>query len=242
MKKIKIIKKIRKTIGKGRIEAAFDLIENSSEIGVNPDTRDVILQLKSNYSILKNKSIKGTISNERYNTELNIIIDNFLSFLKNINEVITYHEHQLQSGELEQENFRVLEVPKYTGVRSLWKRIKIFFSENRNRQFKLYLVKTNQYWIINCPEHVEVKSLSKFVADELFPNLKEQHFIWRLESGNIKISNLVTVQNSGITKNQHLKLTAEYQHHDELWGDDVNRKVVMEDLNMPINTINQNNN
>ncbi|MCB0541288.1 MAG: hypothetical protein KDE33_27520, partial [Bacteroidetes bacterium] len=106
----------------------------------------------------------------------------------------------------------------------------------------LFLVKTQQYWIIDCPEHIEVKSLSKYVADSLFPNLKEQHFIWRLETASIRISNLVTVQNSGMTTNQPFNLTAEYKHHDELWGDDLKKKIVMQDFRIPSKEIgNQNN-
>ena len=92
-------------------------------------------------------------------------------------------------------------------MKSILKRIKIFFSNNQIKRFSLYLVKTRQYWIIDCYEHIEVQSLSKFVADSLFPNLKEQHFIWRLESRKIRISNLVTVQNSGLNQNQSLNLT-----------------------------------
>jgi hypothetical protein len=209
---------------------------------VNADTRDVILQLKSNYSILKNKSVKGIISNEAYNIELNVIIDNVLSFLKSIDDVIKYHEYRIQSGELKEDDFRVLEIPKYLDAKNLWEKIKISFKSSHNRKFSLYLVKTQQYWIIDCPDHIEVKSLSQYVADRLFPNLKEQHFIWRLEAGNIRISNLGTVQNLRMTTNQPLNLTAEYKHHDELWGDNLKKKIVMKDFGIPPNGFENKNN
>jgi len=235
MKNEEITNKVRTEIGGGRIDRAFDLMEGSPEIWVNADTRDVVLQLKSNYSLLRNKLTKGIISNESYNIELNVIIDNLLTFLKNVDEVINYHEYRLQSGELYEKDFRILDVPRYLGAKTLREKFKIFFKKKTKKRFTLYLVKTKQYWIIDCPEHVKIKSLSKYVADSIFPNLKEQHFIWKLEAADIKISDLGTIQYSGITTNQHLNLTAEYKHHDELWGNDVSRKIVMQNFQKPPN-------
>ncbi len=242
MKNSEIIDRIRNTIGKGNIEEAFEQIENCPEIWVNTDSRDVILQIKSNYHLLKKKSIKGIISHERYGTQLNVIIDNLLTCLKSIDDVINYHEHFLENGELRIENIQYLKIPKYLGAKKFFEKVKITFSKKRKREFTLYLVKTKQYWIIDCPEHVKIEVLSKYVADVLFPNLKEQHFIWRLETKKIKILNIATVQNSGIRESNILNLTAEYKHHDELWGDDLNKRIIMKkNERLPTNNSNNEN-
>lgn len=151
MKNSDIINGIRDLIGKGEIEHAFELIENCPEIWVNSYSRDVIVQIKSQYSLLKKKSIKGILSNDSYNIELNTVITNLLSYLSSIDEVIDYHEHYLVSGELRPESVQYLKIPKYLGVDKLFDKVKIFFSNNRKRRFSLYLVKTQQYWFIDCP-------------------------------------------------------------------------------------------
>jgi hypothetical protein len=230
MKNSEIINGIRHLIGLGNIEDAFEQMENCPDIWVNADSRDTILQIKSNFNLLKKQSIKGVLSHERYNTELNTIIDNLLIYLKNIDDVINYHEHYLKSGELKSENIQYLKIPRYLGAKKFLDKIKVFFSNSRSRKFSLYLVKTKQYWMIDCPEHIRVETLSKYLADELFPSLKEQHFIWRLESRSIRIPNVVTVQNSGLKESNVLNLTAEYKHHEELWGDDMKKRIVMQDF------------
>lgn len=229
--------KIRFEIGEGRLEDAFVLMENSSDLWVNPDTRDMILHLKRSYSATEHDFIKGVISRETYNSGLSEIADKIFTFLRSVDNVKGYHEFKLQSGELKEGEVWLLKVPKYIGSKNFWHKVKIFFKKSRSKRFSLYLVKTQQYWIIDCPEHIEVELLSKYVADCLFPNLKEQHFIWRLEAENIRIPNFGTVQNSGLTTYQPLNLTAEYKHHDDLWGTELKRKIVMKDFGSPTSGI-----
>lgn len=236
MKNKQIIEKIRQLIGDGKIEEGLNKLETHSEIWVNTDSREIVLQLKSRISRLHKDSIKGIISVQEKNTEYNSITNSILFFLTNVEEVIDYHEQNVVKEINNQQLIETIVIPKYVGVKGIIKKIKLFFTKTEKKYFCLYLSRTKKYYDIECPDYIRVEHLSKYIADKLFPDLKEQHFIWRLENIWQPIPIAATVQGSGIKEKQTVFLTAEYKHHEDLWGKELQKKIRIEtDQPLPTN-------
>lgn len=70
--------KIEKAVSKGDVKSAIDLLQRN--LNYNPIERLTVLLLSSRFQRLEKSKMRGTISDERYNLQINRITENILQF------------------------------------------------------------------------------------------------------------------------------------------------------------------
>lgn len=219
---------LKKLIASNQVEEAFNQLTKTIK---NADLLNDLIIIQNNWWYLQSKSRRGLINLDEETKFRNTIINNILNIFDS-HETIDVETDNLKKS-IPNEIKKVIRVPPYTPQESdkpILNRIIDNYLNNRKKNsnrptdpnlqaFLLHLVEDNILLKIESPPSALISYVAKYIADYLFPHLKQQHFIWRLHYEDMKeVTSYNPLQLTDLKEETITYLTCQYQYSSFLPG------------------------
>lgn len=219
---------LKELIANNQVEEAFNQLTKTIK---NADLLNDLIVIQNNWWYLQSKSRRGLINLGEETKFRNTIINNLLNIFDS-HEIIDVETDSFKNSIPNEIKKTIRIPPKKTDEPILNKiipkdwNIKILKkkdssdSEDSNLQsFLLHLVEDNILLKIESPTSALISHVAKYIADYLFPHLRQQHFIWRLHYEDMKeVTSYNPLQLTDLKEETITYLTCEYQYSNFLPG------------------------
>jgi len=227
---------LKKLIASNQVEEAFNQLTKTIK---NADLLNDLIIIQNNWWYLQSKSRRGLINLDEETKFRNKIINNILNIFDN-HEIIDVEADNLKNS-IPNEIKKVIRIsPKKTNEPTLNKIIanwsnKILKKKDapdskdpedskdpKLQSFLLHLVEDNILLKIESPPSALINHIAKYIADYLFPHLRQQHFIWRLHYEDMKeVTSYNPLQLTDLKEETITYLTCEYRYSNFLPGNSI---------------------